>query len=119
MSEPGAARPPASTRVPVVVLYSATLVVSATLVFMVQPMFARFVLPLLGGSPAVWTTAMLFFQTALLGAYLYAHWTTRRFGVKRQAALHLVLVAGALLVVPIGVPDWTPPGTGSPVLWLL
>ncbi|MDQ5833764.1 MAG: hypothetical protein M3550_12055, partial [Actinomycetota bacterium] len=49
-----------------VALYSATLVVSAALVFMVQPMFARFVLPLLGGTPAVWTTAMLFFQSALL-----------------------------------------------------
>ena len=85
--------------------------VSATLVFMVQPMFARFVLPLLGGTPAVWTTAMLFFQTALLLAYLYAHWSTRRFGPRRQAALHLALVAAALLVLPLGVPDgWIPAG---------
>lgn len=70
-----------------VALYSATLVVSAALVFMVQPMFARLVLPLLGGTPAVWTTAMLFFQSALLLSYLYAHWSTRRFGPRRQAAL--------------------------------
>jgi hypothetical protein len=102
-----------------VALYSATLVVSAALVFMVQPMFARFVLPLLGGSPAVWTTAMLFFQSALLLSYLYAHWSTRRFGPRRQAALHLALVAAALLVLPLGVPDWTPPVESSPVLWLL
>jgi Glycosyltransferase family 87 len=104
----------------VVALFSATLVVSAGLVFMVQPMFARFVLPALGGTPAVWNTAMLFFQTALLLAYVYAHWTTRRFGPRRQAALHLAVVAAALLILPIGVPDgWAPPETGSPVLWLL
>jgi hypothetical protein len=103
-----------------VALYSVTLVVSAALVFMVQPMFARFVLPLLGGTPAVWTTAMLFFQSALLLSYLYAHWSTRRFGPRRQAALHLALVAAALLVLPLGVPDgWTPPAESSPVLWLL
>lgn len=103
-----------------IALYSATLAVSAGLVFMVQPMFARFVLPLLGGTPAVWTTAMLFFQTALLLAYVYAHWTTRRLGARRQAALHLVLVAVTMLMLPIGVPDgWTPPESGSPVPWLL
>ena len=111
---------PSRRRFGMVALYSATLVVSATLVFMVQPMFARFVLPLLGGTPAVWTTAMLFFQTALLLAYLYAHWTTRRFGPRRQAALHLALVAAALLVLPLGLPDgWTPPVDSSPVPWLL
>ena len=57
---------PAAKRRRTLVLYSATLALSAALVFMVQPMFARFVLPLLGGTPAVWTTAMLFFQTVLL-----------------------------------------------------
>jgi predicted methyltransferase len=110
----------APARASVVVLYSLTLALSAGLVFMVQPMFARFVLPMLGGTPAVWTTAMLFFQSALLLAYLYAHWSTRRFGPRRQAALHLALVAAALLVLPIGVPGgWSPPAEGSPVPWLL
>jgi hypothetical protein len=114
-------RPPATSKqVAVVVLFSATLALSAGLVFMVQPMFARFVLPTLGGTPAVWNTAMLFFQTVLLLAYAYAHWTTRRFGARRQAALHLAVVAAALLLLPIGLPDgWGPPDTGSPVLWLL
>ena len=111
---------PRASRVPVLALYSATLTLSAALVFMVQPMFARLLLPLLGGTPAVWTVALLFFQTALLLAYLYAHWTTRRFGVRRQAALHLALVAGAMIVLPIGVPDgWTPPTDSSPIPWLL
>jgi hypothetical protein len=115
------ARPAATPRqLAIVGLFSATLVVSAGLVFMVQPMFARFVLPALGGTPAVWNTAMLFFQTALLLAYVYAHWTTRRFGARRQAALHLAVAAAALLILPIGVPDgWAPPETGTPVLWLL
>ena len=110
----------ASSRRPlVVVLYSLTLALSAGLVFMVQPMFARFVLPTLGGTPAVWNTAMLFFQTALLLAYLYAHWSTRRFGPRRQAALHLAIVAAAMIVLPIGVPGWDPPQGSTPVLWLL
>jgi hypothetical protein len=103
-----------------VALFSATLLLSAGLVFLVQPMFARFALPLLGGAPAVWTTAMLFFQTVLLLSYLYAHWSIRRFGARRQAALHLALVASALFLLPIGIPDgWTPPAAGSPVPWLL
>ena len=110
----------AGSRLPTVVLYSATLVLSAALVFMVQPMFARFVLPMLGGTPAVWTTAMLFFQTVLLLAYLYAHWTTRRFGPRRQAALHLALAFAALVVLPLGVPEgWTAPLDSSPIPWLL
>ena len=107
-------------RLPTVALYSTTLMLSAALVFMVQPMFARFVLPLLGGTSAVWTTAMLFFQTVLLLAYLYAHWSTRRFGPRRQAAVHLVLAFGALAVLPLGVPGgWTPPLESSPIPWLL
>jgi hypothetical protein len=104
----------------VVALFSATLLLSAGLVFLVQPMFARFALPLLGGAPAVWTTAMLFFQTVLLLSYMYAHWSIARFGARRQAALHLALVASALFLLPIGIPDgWTPPAGGSPVPWLL
>jgi spermidine synthase len=103
-----------------VALFSATLVLSAGLVFLVQPMFARFTLPLLGGAPAVWTTAMLFFQTVLLASYMYAHWSIGRFGARRQAALHLALAALALIVLPLGIPDgWTAPATGSPVPWLL
>ena len=124
MSPPTAAtlEPPAraTRRRGVVALFSLTLVLSAGLVFLVQPMFARFLLPLLGGTPAVWTTAMLFFQTVLLLSYLYAHWSIARFGARRQAALHLALVAGALIFLPIGLPgDATPPATGTPVPWLL
>ena len=113
-------RAPQRSRRPVVALFSATLLLSAGLVFLVQPMFARFMLPLLGGAPAVWTAAMLFFQTVLLLSYLYAHWSVGRFGARRQAALHLALASCALVFLPIGLPDgWTPPAGGSPVASLL
>ncbi len=104
----------------VVALFSATTLLSAGLVFLLAPMFARLALPLLGGAPAVWTTAILFFQTVLALSYLYARWSVGRFGARRQAALHLALVAAALFLLPIGIPHgWTPPVEGSPVAWLL
>jgi len=101
----------------VVGLFSATLFLSAGLMFSVQPMYARFVLPLFGGTPAVWNTAMLFFQLTLLAGYLYAHVTTRRLGVRRQAVLHLLVVLTPLLVLPLGVPSGAaaPVGGESPV----
>src|SRR5204863_253427 len=64
-------------------LYALTMLVSATLLFLVQPMFARMVLPLLGGSPAVWNTTVVFYQAMLLGGYGYAHAATGRLG-RRQ-----------------------------------
>jgi hypothetical protein len=104
----------------VIVLYAVTLLVSAALLFCVQPMFARFVLPLLGGTPAVWNVSMVFFQVALLAGYLYAHASIRRFGPRRQALLHLVLLLPPLLLLPIGVPEgWVAPQRGDPILWLL
>ncbi len=104
----------------VVALFSATLFLSAGLVFLVQPMFAKFVLPLFGSTPAVWNTSMLFFQTTLLAGYLYAHESTRRLGVRRQAAGHLGVLLVPLLVLPIAVPEgWIPPADSNPVPWLL
>lgn len=104
----------------VVALFSVTLFVSAGLTFLVQPMFARFVLPLFGSTPAVWNTSMLFFQTTLLVGYLYAHESTRRLGVRRQTAVHIAIVLVPLLVLPVGVPDgWIPPADSNPVPWLL
>lgn len=102
-----------------IVLYSATMAVSAALVFLVQPMFARFVLPLAGGTPAVWATAMAFFTTVLLLAYVYAHWTTRRLGARRQAIVHLLVAAVPLATLPVGLPDWDPPVASTPAWWVL
>ncbi|HEX2189910.1 MAG TPA: fused MFS/spermidine synthase [Longimicrobiaceae bacterium] len=102
-----------------VAAYAATVFAGAFLLFQVQPMFGRMVLPLLGGSPAVWNTCMLFFQAALLGGYLYAHLGTRRLGVRRQAALHLAVLVAAGLALPLAVGDAAPPGGGAPIPWLL
>ncbi len=82
------------------VLYALTLLVSASLLFCVQPMIAKMILPLLGGSPSVWNTCMVFFQAMLLGGYAYAHSTTVSLGVRCQAGLHLGLLAVPLLVLP-------------------
>ena len=100
--------------------FVATVFLSAALLFLIQPMFARMVLPLLGGSPSVWNTAMVFFQAVLLAGYGYVHFSIGRFGVRRQALIHLVLLVVPLAVLPIALPrGWTPPADRSPVLWLL
>lgn len=102
------------------ILFGATIFVGASLLFLVQPMFARMALPLLGGAPAVWNTAMVFYQAALLVGYAYAHVSTRRLGVRRQAGLHLLILLLPLLVLPIALPaGWAPPGDTSPIPWLL
>src|ERR1044071_5817195 len=75
----------------------------ATLLFVVQPMVGKMILPLLGGSPAVWSTCMLFFQAALLGGYAYAHASSAWLGAPRQAILHLAVLAVPLAVLPLGV----------------
>jgi len=103
-----------------VALFSATLFLSAGLMFLIQPMFAKFILPLFGSTPAVWNSAMLFFQSTLLAGYLYAHESTRRLGVRRNAVLHLGVLLVPLLVLPVALPEgWTPPVEGNPVPWLL
>jgi len=103
-------------------LFALTLLVSASLLFCVQPMIAKMILPLLGGSPSVWNTCMVFFQAMLLGGYAYAHSATVSLGVRRQAVLHLGLLAVPLLVLPFVItadavrslsPDANPTG------WLL
>ena len=102
------------------VLFTLTLFLSAALLFAVQPMFAKMVLPLLGGSPATWITSLLFFQAALLAGYAYAHWSYRWLGPRRQSVVHgLLLVVGAVFL-PVAVPNgWVPPATANPVGWLL
>ena len=100
--------------------FAVTLFLSALLLFWVQPMFTKMVLPLLGGVPAVWNTAMLFFQTALLAGYAYAHLSSRFLGLRWQVILHVGLLALAATALPIAVADgWTPPTEGMPVGWLI
>ena len=101
-------------------LFGTTLVLSAGLLFLIQPMFAKTMLPLVGGAPAVWNTCAVFFQMAVLAGYGYAHVTARWLNVRRQAALHTGVVLLPLLVLPFGAGrDWAPPAGDNPTVWLL
>lgn len=106
-------------------LFALVLFVSAGLLFLLQPMAAKMILPKFGGTPAVWNTSMLFFQAGLLAGYAYAHASTARLGARRQAGLHVLLLVLGLAAVPlVTLPiawarDWAPPPTMHPVLPLL
>ncbi len=101
-------------------IYSITLLLSAILLFTVQPMFSKMILPMLGGAPQVWNTAMLFFQISLLSGYAYAHATTAFLGVRKQAILHVLLLTIFTVVLPVAIPDgWTPPDGTDPTFWQL
>ena len=83
-------------------------------------MFTKMVLPMLGGTHATWTTAVVFFQAMLFAGYLYAHLTTRALTFRLQALLHIVLLVSAFAVLPVAtVAGWTSPGDTSPVIWLI
>jgi spermidine synthase len=100
-------------------LFAATLFMSAFLMFLVEPMIARILLPSLGGSPAVWNTCLVFFQAMLLVGYGYAHGATQYLGMRRHIVLHSVLLLLPLIVLPIAVRQSPPQGLESPTLWLL
>lgn len=98
-------------------LYAGTIFLGAFLLFQVQPIIARYILPWYGGSPAVWTTCVLFFQVLLLGGYLYAHLVGTRLAMRRQAAAHLGLLVLSLAFLPITPgAGWRPLDPTSPTL---
>src|SRR5258707_11693785 len=99
-------------------LYAVTVFASAALLFFLEPMFAKMVLPLLGGSAAVWSVAMVVFQGLLLAGYLYAHLLTRALPVRRAALVHLIVCAAGLVSLPIAAAAGTPPAHGVS-LWLI
>jgi len=101
-------------------LYVVTIFVSAGLLFIVQPLFARMALPLLGGSPAVWNTALVFYQATLLLGYAYAHLSSRHLPIRRQVLLHAIALAAPILVLPLTIAGHgAPPGNANPIPWLL
>ena len=101
-------------------VFTVCLFASAFLLFLVEPMVAKMVLPLVGGTSAVWATSVLFFQTVLLVGYGYSHWLAMRLRWRWQALLHGLLLLAPLLVLPIHlIPGWNPPTNGSPALWLV
>ena len=103
-----------------VFLFAGTLFMSATLMFVLQPMFGKLLLPLLGGSPAVWNTCMVFYQTLLFLGYLYAHYLSTKFNQRRQIQIHAAVIILSLIALPIALPANTiPPSDGNPTLWLM
>jgi hypothetical protein len=95
--------------------FALTIFAGAFLLFQVQPLIGKYILPWFGGSPGVWTTCMLFFQMLLLGGYAYAHTISRRLKPRAQAVVHLVLLAAALATLPITPGDnWKPTTSGDP-----
>jgi MFS family permease len=101
-------------------LYAVTIFTSAFLLFLVQPIMAKQILPWFGGSAAVWTTCLVFFQFLLLAGYAYSDWTTRKLDARKQVVLHIVLLVASLAVLPI-TPDasWKPAGGEDPAWRIL
>jgi SAM-dependent methyltransferase len=101
-------------------LFALTVFASAALVFLVEPMVAKLVLPRLGGSPSVWNTSLAFFQAALLAGYGYAHALQRVRSLRAQALLHGAALLAAALVLPLRINELVgPPSSTHPTLWLL
>jgi len=101
-------------------LFSLTLFLSAGLLFFVELMIAKMILPLLGGTPAVWNTCMMFFQAVLLAGYGYAHISGAKMNLSRQIVIHLAILVAACIVLPIAVPRWlAPPAEANPLGYVL
>jgi len=96
--------------------FALTIFTGAFLLFLVQPLIGKYILPWFGGTPGVWTTCMLFFQLVLLGGYAYAHFASRWLKPRQQAVVHLVLLIAAVAVLPITPADhWKPQSVDSPI----
>jgi hypothetical protein len=101
-------------------LFAATIFLSASLLFLVQPLIAKQILPWFGGSAAVWTTCMVFFQLVLLAGYAYSDQLPRRTSSRGQALVHTALLLASLAFLPIVAdPDWKPAGGADPMLRIL
>lgn len=105
---------------PLVLAFTATTFLSAVLLFSIQPLFAKMVLPVLGGAPSVWAMAVCFFQLALLTGYCYAHLLKSYAPARISGYIHVALCLVALLALPIALPQgWGEPPPGEPYLWQL
>jgi hypothetical protein len=117
MTETAPARSHSPALLPV---YGAAIFLSAALLFAVQPMFTKMVLPRLGGSPSVWSVAMVFFQAMLLGGYAYAHLLTRFLTFRIAIVVQVVLLIGAALALPLAIRSgWGRPPERGEALWLI
>lgn len=101
-------------------LFAGTIFTSAFLLFLVQPLIAKQILPWFGGSAAVWAVCMVFFQVVLLAGYAYSDWVSRNLSARRQVAVHIGLLLTSLVFVPIvAASHWKPGGAEEPTLWIL
>jgi hypothetical protein len=101
-------------------LFAGTLFTSAALMFVLQPMFGKNLLPLLGGSPAVWNTCMVFYQSILFLGYLYAHYLSTKLSQHKQILVHIAVILVSFLALPLALPDKvSPPTESNPTFWLL
>ena len=104
---------------PLIFLFAATLFTSASLMFVLQPLFGKILLPLLGGSPAVWNTCMVFYQSILFLGYLYAHYLSTRYSQLRQIQIHSAVLLVSFLALPLALPgNSAPPTESNPTFWL-
>jgi len=119
---PCVAAGPVSRDMSTLLFFSVTLFSSALLLFLVQPLVARMLLPLLGGTPTVWNTCMVFFQAVLLAGYAYSHFLTKRLSIRAQVLIHSSLLLLTLLALPIALSETmvrSVPWQSNPMFWLL
>jgi hypothetical protein len=104
----------------VLALFATTLFLSSFLLFAVEPMVAKMLLPMLGGVPMVWNTCVVFFQIVLVAGYAYAYVSSSRIQLRRSIVMHLLMLAVPFAALPLAIqPGWTPPSDGNPIPWLL
>src|SRR5262249_12489602 len=109
-----------TSRLLLLATFVAAIILSASLLFMVQPMFTKLVLPRFGGAPSVWSVAIVFFQTALLAGYAYAHWLTRYAPGRLSVAAHLTVLIAAVFALPLSIAaGWDRPPESGQALWLI
>src|SRR5215510_15978449 len=109
-----------SRRAMLLATFTAAITLSAALLFMVQPMFTKMVLPRFGGAPSVWSVAIVFFQSALLAGYAYAHWLTRYAPGRPSIAVHLTVTILAMVALPLSIDaGWDRPPQAGQMLWLI
>jgi len=102
-----------------IALFASTLFSSALLMFVLQPLFGKLLLPLLGGTPAVWNSCMVFYQSVLFLGYLYAHLLGTRLKSNHQIIVHLTVISLSFLALPVGLPEnLIPPTESNPTFWL-
>ena len=102
------------------ILFATTAFTSAFLLFLVQPIIAKQILPWFGGSASVWTTCLVFFQSLLLLGYGYSHWIATGTHPRRQSTIHIVLLALSCAMLPIVAdPAWKPMGNDDPTLKII